>query len=142
MDRAKGLTTVRFTGWISHEELQQLFYTSHVGLILMRGGITPFWLGNKFAEYLSTSLALINNVDGEATAMVDKYRLGLNVAAKDPQAVADAVRTLVDSPDTVRHAMTSSRTVFHDVFERSRLYHRYVHYLSDFAARQGTPSNS
>jgi len=142
MDRAAGLTTVRFTGWISHDELQELFYTSHVGLILMRGGITPFWLGNKFAEYLSTSLALINNVEGEATAIVDAHKLGLNVAAKDPRAVADAVRTLVNSPDTVRRAMTNSRTVFNDVFERSRIYDRYVQYLSDSAKRQGVPSNS
>lgn len=142
MDRAAGLKTVRFTGWITHEELQQLFYTSHVGLILMRGGITPFWLGNKFGEYLSTSLALINNVEGEATALVDKHGLGLNVAAKDPRAVADAVRTLVNAPERVRQAMISSRTVFDDVFERRRLYDRYVQYLGAAAARGAASSNS
>ncbi len=137
MARAAGLQTVRFTGWISHEELQELFLTSHVGLILMRGGITPFWLGNKFAEYLSTSLALINNVAGEATAIVDAHELGLNVAPKNPQAVADAVRTLLDSPETVRRAMSNSRTIFNDVFERGRIYDGYVQYLHDCVSHPG-----
>lgn len=141
MHRASGLTTVRFTGWISHDELQQLFFTAHVGLILMRGGITPFWLGNKFGEYLSTSLALINNVAGEAATMVDKHRLGLNVPAKDPQAVAEAARTLLNSPDTVRQAMTNSRNVFNDVFERSLIYDRYVQYLRE-AVTPGGPHSS
>lgn len=139
MERAAGLTTVRFTGWISHEELQELFFTSHVGLILMRGGITPFWLGNKFAEYLSTSLALINNVAGEAATKVDKYELGINVPAGDPQAVADAARKLADSPAAIRRAMTNSRTVFNEVFERSRIYERYVRFLRDAVDPSATP---
>jgi glycosyltransferase involved in cell wall biosynthesis len=130
MARASGLTTVRFTGWISHEELQELFFTAHVGLILMRGGITPFWLGNKFAEYLSTYLALVNNVAGEAAAIVDARGLGVNVPPSDPQAVAGAVRAMLASPDKVRTAMTNSRTVFNDVFERGRIYDGYVEYLN------------
>jgi glycosyltransferase involved in cell wall biosynthesis len=140
MARASGLQTVRFTGWISHEELQELFFTAHVGLILMHGGITPFWLGNKFAEYLSTYLALINNVAGESAGIVDSRKIGLNVPAKNPQAVADAVRTLLDSPETVRHAMTSSRTVFNDVFERGRIYDSYVQYLSNCVTRRDASS--
>ena len=131
MARASGLQTVKFTGWITHEELQELFFTAHVGLILMLGGITPFWLGNKFAEYLSTYLALINNVAGEAAAIVDSRRLGVNVPPKNPHAVADAIRGLLDSPETVRTAMTNSRTVFNEVFERGRIYDGYVQYLSN-----------
>ena len=140
MARASGLRTVRFTGWISHEELQELFFSAHVGLILMHGGITPFWLGNKFAEYLSTYLALINNVAGEAAAIVDSRRLGLNVPPRSPQAVADAVRTLLDSPAIVRDAMTNARTVFNDVFERGRIYDGYVQYLSDCVTRRDAVS--
>jgi glycosyltransferase involved in cell wall biosynthesis len=140
MARASGLKTVRFTGWISHEELQELFFSAHIGLILMRGGITPFWLGNKFAEYLSTYLALVNNVAGEAAGIVDSRRVGWNVAPKDPQAVADLLRSLLASPETVRTAMTNSRTIFNDVFERGRIYDGYVQYLSDRVTRPDAPS--
>jgi glycosyltransferase involved in cell wall biosynthesis len=140
MARAAGLQTVKFTGWISHEELQNLFLTAHVGLILMHGGITPFWLGNKFAEYLSTYLALINNVTGEAADIVDSRRLGLNVPPKNPQAVANAVRTLLDSPEMLRSAMTNARTVFNEVFERGRIYDGYVQYLSDRVGRLASNS--
>ena len=139
MAEASGLETVRFTGWISDEELQDYFFRAHVGLILMHGGITSFWLGNKFGEYLSTSLALINNVPGEAAAIVDTKGVGLNVPAKDAQALADAVRALVSSPETVRQAMASSARVFTDLFERGRIYDRYVSYLSDSIGRSATP---
>lgn len=137
MAHASGLQTVRFTGWISHEELQELFFTAHVGLVLMHGGITPFWLGNKFAEYLSTYLALINNVAGEAATIVDSRKLGLNVPPRNPQAVADAARTLVNTPERVRTTMTNARTAFNDVFERGLIYDGYVQHLSDCVNRRG-----
>jgi len=140
MDLAAGLTTVRFTGWISNDALQQLFATSHVGLVLMHGGITPFWLGNKFGEYLSTSLALINNVAGEAAGMVTRHGLGLNVTARDPRAVADAVRRLLASPVTVRQSMTNARDVFNGVFDRSRIYDHYVRFLHEAITGHVRPS--
>ena len=129
--QAAGLKSVNLTGWISHEELQAHFLKSHVGLILMHGGITSYWLGNKICEYLSTSLALVNNVSGESSALVESRGLGLNVPAKDARALADAIRRLLDSPDTVRKSMSNAKQVFEEEFERGKIYDRYVSYLVD-----------
>ncbi len=129
--QAAGLKSVHLTGWISNEELQTHFLKSHVGLILMRGGITSYWLGNKICEYLSTSLALVNNVVGECSGLVASRRLGLNVPAKDAPALAEAIRTLISSPDKVRSAMANAKLVFQEEFERGTIHDRYVSYLVD-----------
>lgn len=131
VDQAAGLKSVQLTGWISHEELQAHFLKSHVGLILMRGGITSYWLGNKICEYLSTSLALVNNVSGESSGLVDSRGLGINVPARDARALAEAVRTLINSPDQVRSAMVNAKQLFEEEFERGKIYDKYVSYLLD-----------
>ncbi len=131
MAQASGLKTVQFSGWVSNEELQAYFLKAHVGLILMRGGITSFWLGNKFSEYLSTFLALVNNVPGEPVEIVDNHKLGLNIAAKDPRALADAISALLKSPETVKEFMKNSKRVFQENFERGKIYDGYVKYLTD-----------
>jgi glycosyltransferase involved in cell wall biosynthesis len=135
--QASGLKTVQFTGWVSDEELQAYFLEAHVGLILMRGGITSFWLGNKFSEYLSTFLTLVNNVPGEPAEIVNNHKLGLNVSAKNPQALADAISTLLNSPEMVKEFMKNSNKVFHEIFERGKIYDGYVKYLIDCLNRDG-----
>jgi glycosyltransferase involved in cell wall biosynthesis len=131
LEQARGLTTVHLTGWITHEALQEHFRQSHVGLILMRGGITSYWLGNKICEYLSTSLALVNNVTGESSALVESRGLGLNVPRQDAPALAEALQTLVNSPETVRRSMLNARRTFDEEFERGKIYEKYVDYLAD-----------
>ena len=137
--QAAGLKSVNLTGWISHEELQAHFLKSHVGLILMHGGITSYWLGNKICEYLSTSLALVNNVSGESSALVESRGLGVNVPAKDARALADAIRTLLDSPDQVRQSMCNAKQAFEQEFERGTIHDRYVSYLVEMLSPDRRP---
>lgn len=131
VDQADGLNNVLLTGWISHEELQAFFREAHVGLILMKGGITSFWLGNKICEYLSTSLALVNNVAGESSALVESKGLGINVPALDPRSLAEAIRSLVNSPDKVRRSMVNAKKVFETDFDREQISDSYVRFLAD-----------
>ena len=129
--QASGLKTVQFTGWISDMELQACFLKAHVGLILMRGGITSFWLGNKFFEYLSTFLALVNNVPFEPTEIIDNHKLGLNIPPENPQALAHAISILINSPETVKKYMENSKKVFEEIFARGKIYNDYTEYLVD-----------
>jgi glycosyltransferase involved in cell wall biosynthesis len=127
--KSRGLKTIKFTGWLSDEELQDYFLRAHVGLIIMRGGITSYWLGNKIFEYLSASLVLINNIPGESEAIVNKHRLGLNIPRNSPEALSDSITTLLNAPGRVRDYMENSRRVFSDMFERGRIHDAYVEYL-------------
>lgn len=134
MAEAGGLKNITFTGWIGNDELQQYVHDAHVGLIVMQGGITPFWLGNKIGEYLSSSLALVNNVRGETSRLVETERLGVNVPPQNGDAVADALCRFLDAPAEVRAHMENSERVFFAAFERDKIYEQYVRYLVDKAA--------
>lgn len=129
--RAAGLTNVHFTGWISHEELQAHFRSAHVGLVLLKGGIARFWLGNKIFEYLSASLAIVNNVAGEPAEIVDGFKLGLNVGPGNCAALADAMRHLAGNPALVRLYMENARRAFEGTFERDVIQAQYVSHLEE-----------
>jgi glycosyltransferase involved in cell wall biosynthesis len=140
MAEAAGLKNMTFTGWIGNDELQRYVHEAHVGLIIMQGGITPFWLGNKIGEYLSSSLTLVNNVHGEVSRLVETEKLGLSVPAQNPGALADALSRLLESPSQVRSYMESSQRIFFQRFERDKIYEQYVRYLIDKAiAPSATP---
>jgi hypothetical protein len=137
MQQAAGLPNVVFTGFVSHEELQRHVSRTHVGLILMRGGITRFWLGNKIFEYLASSLALVNNVPGEASALVAEYDIGLSIPPHDPDALAGAVLQAVNDPPRVAAWMRNAQRAFAAHFERSRVYEDYVTYLAGLLPPDG-----
>lgn len=127
--RAKGLTSVHFTGWIPHEELQEYFRTAHLGLVLIKGGIARFWLGNKIFEYLSAFLGLVNDVPGEADEIVAKHDLGVNVGRENPLALANTLRALASDPERVRRYMENAKEAFYRHFDRETVETKYVDHL-------------
>jgi glycosyltransferase involved in cell wall biosynthesis len=133
--RARGLSRVHFTGWVSHDELQAQFLRAHLGLVLMKGGIARFWLGNKMFEYLAASLAVVNNVSGEPADIVASHALGVNVPRKDAAALAGALRLLADHPRQVGELMQNAGRTFAAEFDRDVLHTRYVDHLASVMRR-------
>jgi len=131
MRQAAGLNSLIFTGRISHQEMQRYLATAHVGLVLLQGDITKFWLGNKFFEYLSGFLALINNVPSEAAEIVNANRMGVTIPPRDPGALAEVLTRLADTPSEVRRYMENSQKSFLEVFDRKILYEQYVEYIRE-----------
>jgi glycosyltransferase involved in cell wall biosynthesis len=136
MARAAGLESVTFTGWISHEELQRHFERSHVGLVLMKGGITRFWLGNKIFEYLASYLAVANDVPGEAADLVEGEDAGFNVPPGDAAALAHELRSLVNDPVRVHRHMEKARRAFQQKFDRDSIQSSYVEHLQELMHRK------
>jgi glycosyltransferase involved in cell wall biosynthesis len=132
---AAGLQTVEFTGWLTHLEMQARLLGAHVGLILLTGALPRWWLGNKFFEYLSGFVALVNDSPTDAARVIAEHELGLTIPAGDPRALADALSGLIQSPRQVERYMTNARCVFLERFERGQLYGRYVAYLRQFLDR-------
>jgi glycosyltransferase involved in cell wall biosynthesis len=138
MSRAQGLRSVHFTGWLSHGELQRHFYAAHIGVILITGGISRFWVGNKIFEYLASSLAIVNDAPGESAEIVDDHGLGTNVARGSAESLARALQALAAAPESVRAQMVNARQAFLQHFDRDNLISKYVDYLSSVAQVRGT----
>lgn len=135
--RAQGLSNVQFTGWISHQALQEHFRAAHVGLVLMKGGIARFWLGNKIFEYLSASLAIVNDVPGEPAGLLSAHQAGVTVEA-DPAALASALVRLVTEPARVLACMQNAQTAFDREFDREVVQAHYLEHLEQLMQRSPT----
>ena len=131
--QAAGLRNVLFTGWITDEEMREHFLAAHVGLVLMTGGITRFWLGNKIFEYLSASLAVVNDVGGEPASLIASHEMGVNVPSKDPAHIAAELSALADNPARVLACMRNARLAFEKEFDRDIVNESYMNYLLDVA---------
>jgi glycosyltransferase involved in cell wall biosynthesis len=132
MALAAGLQSVEFTGWVSDD---RLLGRAHIGLILMQGGITRFWLGNKIFEYLAGSLAVVNDVPGEPAAIVESRDVGLNIEPGASAQLAAALRALADDPARVARYMDNARDSFRREFDRDVIQSRYADYLATIIAR-------
>jgi len=126
---AKGLTCVNFTGWIPDAELEAHFRAAHLGLVLLKGGIVRFWLGNKIFEYLSAFLGVVNDVVGEPAEIVSSRDVGINVDRQNPESLAQGLRALADDPGCVRRYMENARRSFKMEFDREAIEAKYLEYL-------------
>jgi glycosyltransferase involved in cell wall biosynthesis len=135
--RAQGLSNVQFTGWISHQALQEHFRAAHVGLVLLKGGIARFWLGNKIFEYLSASLAIVSDVPGESAELLDTHQVGVSVAA-DPAALASALVRLANAPERVLACMRNAQAAFEREFDREVVQAHYLEHLEGLMRRSPT----
>jgi glycosyltransferase involved in cell wall biosynthesis len=135
--RAQGLSNVQFTGWISHQALLEHFRAAHVGLVLLKGGIARFWLGNKIFEYLSASLAIVSDVPGEAAELLDTRQVGVSIAA-DPAALAATLVRLAGAPELVRTYMHNAHAAFEREFDREVVQAQYLEHLEQLMRRLPT----
>ena len=125
----KNLKNIIFTGYLNSTEMDMNLNDAHIGLILMKGGITKFWMGNKIGEYLSASLGIINNVETEVADVVKFNNIGLNVPNSDPRATANALIECLNNPQKVESFMENSNVLFENSFNRIKNTKNYIDYL-------------
>tara|TARA_Y200000002_G_scaffold369233_1_gene363139 strand:+ start:2688 stop:3920 length:1233 start_codon:yes stop_codon:yes gene_type:complete len=126
---AKGLENIHFTGFVSSHEINKAMQQSHVGLVLMKGGITKYWIGNKIGEYIASSFGIVNNVQTEVADVINKYDIGMNVSSENPRAVADAIIHYLKAPSKLRDHMVNSNSLYKQSFDRIENSKIYIEHL-------------
>ncbi|MEW6365150.1 MAG: glycosyltransferase [Acidobacteriota bacterium] len=139
MKLASGLGTVLFPGWINNREW---LVKSHVGLILLQEGLARYWLGNKFFEYLSADLALINNVSGECSDLIFRHRIGWNVPPRRPERLADLIEQLIANPGLLQDTIANSGRTFAQMFDRDQISERYALFVLGHLSHHEEPGGS
>lgn len=129
--RARGLESVEFTGWVSKQEAERHLARADVGCITIRGDINKFWFGNKFFEYNSHGLALLNDTQGELSAIIEREELGVNLPEDDAESLARALRDYLESPRLLERHRLRSREIFRERFTATAIYREYANYLED-----------
>lgn len=99
----KGLSNIRFADPIPKAQIPNLLLGADAGIITLRNakaygvGLNP----NKLFDYMAAALPVVCSVPG--AEFIRSSEAGLSCATEDPQALANAVRTLVALSPEERH---------------------------------------
>jgi len=96
---ALGLNNVQFLPYQSYDKVPELYSAADLGLIPLRRGFTNDSVPSKLFTIMGVARPLIAAVDAhsETAQVIAEAGCGLCIAPEDPQALAEAVRTLYES---------------------------------------------
>ncbi len=129
----RGLANVEFRDPVPKAEIPALLAAAHAGLMVLRDaplfayGVSP----NKLFDYLAAGLPVVCNVPGEVAAMLRESEAGEQAADASPQALAAAIRRLLQRPSEERERMgRAGRAWVAREHSRAALGERLHHALS------------
>lgn len=127
------LDNVLFLDPVNKQQLSMLFKRANVGMQLL-ADVPAFYYGtspNKFFDYISAGLPVINNYPGWVADMLEDRYCGIAVKPNDAAEFANALITLSQSPDTCKKMAENSLILATEKFARPMLANRFVAYLEE-----------
>ena len=133
MDRAQklNLKSVIFIDFMSKMDLRKLFYNADIGLQLLEN-IPAFYNGtspNKFFDYISAGLPVINNYPGWVAELIENENCGYAVPPDDQLALANALVKAEKNRDELKNLGLNARKLGMEKFHRHDLAKRWVEWV-------------
>lgn len=103
-----------------------------VGLMILKN-VPAFYYGtspNKFFDYISSGLPVLNNYPGWLADMIKENRCGVAVEPDNPQAFADALIYMVDEAPLAEYSK-NARDLAEREFDRELLGERFVKFFEE-----------
>lgn len=126
------LTNCRFLDPMPKTDLfDYLNKTVHVGLMVL-DNIPAFYNGtspNKFFDYLSLGLPVINNYPGWLAELIRDSKCGLVVNPGDAKQFAKALVSLKENPSLCAELGSNAMSLSQSKFKRSSLAYKFVQYM-------------
>ena len=127
----ENLTNVIFHAPIAKKELAGLMARANVGIQCL-ANVPAFYYGtspNKFFDYISAGLPVINNYPGWLARMIDTYDCGYAVPPDDPTALADALQHADKNRDALKEKGMHALALARKEFDRDVLAQRWVNWV-------------
>lgn len=127
----ENIDNCRFYAPIPKKELNKIIASADVGLMVL-ANIPAFYYGtspNKFFDYISSGLPVLNNYPGWLADMIQKNDLGIVVPPDDAQAFANGLIKLIDNDNYRIKAGINARKFAENNFSRTDLANEFVAFL-------------
>ena len=119
----EALNNCTFLELLPKKELAILMPKMDVGLMVL-ADVPAFYYGtspNKFFDYISSGLPIINNYPGWLQEMIKKNKCGLSVEPMDSDSFASALVYLYENPSARKMMAQNSRKLAVEQFKREKL---------------------
>ena len=121
--------SVIFPGWVDGPQISSLMVMSKVGLApYLRG--SRMSLPNKPFEYFAGGLAVVSSIDGELTRILKDNDCGITYSPDSADELADALRTLYNSPEKCREMGQRARKLLEDEYATQKIAERMSQHFS------------
>ena len=133
MERARieQLDNCKFYAPMPKTELNKLVASADVGLMVL-ANVPAFYYGtspNKFFDYISSGLPVLNNYPGWLADMIKENHLGVVVTPNDAKAFAVGLISLLDNEDYRVSCGKNARCFAESHFSRAQLGNEFVSFL-------------
>ncbi|MEZ9269177.1 glycosyltransferase family 4 protein [Vibrio splendidus] len=144
MKRAEelALDNVLFHQPVNKQKLSGLMASADIGMQVL-ANIPAFYYGtspNKFFDYISAGLPVINNYPGWLAGMIDQTQCGFTVQPEDPKAFADALESAADQRDNLAKMGENARQLAESQFDRSLLADKWVDWVVGVNSKEESSS--
>ena len=131
------LDNCRFYDPIPKKQLNKVVASADVGLMVL-ANVPAFYYGtspNKFFDYISSGLPVLNNYPGWLADMITENKLGIVVKPDDPEDFANGLINLLDDESKRKQYGLNARQFAEHNFSRELLAEQFVDFLETVAVR-------
>lgn len=127
----EGLTNLVFHDPVGKLKLSALMNSVDVGMQIL-ANVPAFYYGtspNKFFDYLSAGLPVLNNYPGWLASLIEDNNCGVAVAPESTSEFADALIELSGNQDVLEQMANNAKELAKKSFDRKKLSSAFVDHL-------------
>lgn len=121
--RSERLENCRFIDPMPKNQLNRVVSCCDIGMMIL-DDVPAFYYGtspNKFFDYISSGLPVLNNYPGWLADMITEHQCGIAVPPRDPEAFANGLCQLADDTDLRTLSGQNARGLAEKQFSREKL---------------------
>lgn len=129
--RTECLENCRFLEPMPKNQLNRVVSCCDIGLMIL-DDVPAFYYGtspNKFFDYISSGLPVVNNYPGWLADMITQHQCGTAVPPRNPEAFADALCHMADDPGLRKSCGQNARHLAEQQFSRQKLSNQFADFL-------------
>jgi len=131
--KQEGLGNCLFYDPVPKLRLKEILPNADIGLMIL-ANVPAFYYGtspNKFFDYISSGLPVLNNYPGWLADMINENGCGAVVAPESSELFADELIRLADDPELRKRCGINSRKLAESKFSRNDLANKFVDFLEE-----------